>query len=51
MSSPLLNTKDWVIQHKWWAALIIVAVLGYAFGKDMALRDNAADRVQAGESS
>ena len=33
----------WTKAHRWWVALVIVVVAGYSVGKDLALRDNAAD--------
>ena len=51
MASPLQQTKDWVVQHKRWVALLMVAAFGYMFGKDMALHDNTADAVRAGENA
>ena len=39
-------------RYRWALALTAVVVLGYSFGKDMALRDNARDAgIVAGESA
>lgn len=47
MSFSLQDAKDWLTRYKWPVALLVVAVFGYTLGKDMALRDNAADRAVA----
>ena len=39
----------WVKEHKWLVAIVFVLMAGYTLGKDMALRDNAAERQVAGE--
>ena len=51
MDSPFEQAKEWVSQNKWVVALIVAVAFGYSVGKDMALRDNAADQVEAGESA
>ncbi|MEO0589152.1 MAG: hypothetical protein AAFZ11_01180 [Pseudomonadota bacterium] len=51
MGFSLNEIRDRLARHKFLVALIIVAVLGYNFGKDWAFRDNAADQVAAGEAS
>lgn len=40
---------DWLKSHRWWVALVLVVVIGYSIGKDLAFRDNSADRQQAME--
>ncbi len=35
---------EWIKDHRWWVALVLVVVVGYSIGKDLALRDNARDR-------
>jgi len=40
------DAKAFVTKHKWWVAVVLVAIAGYSIGKDMALRDNAADSLQ-----
>ena len=30
--------------HRWWVALVLIVAVGYSIGKDLAHRDNAADR-------
>jgi hypothetical protein len=39
----LARAVEWVKAHRWWVALVVVLVAGYAVGKDLALRDNARD--------
>ena len=34
-------------KYRWWWALLAVVVAGYVIGKDMAMRDNQADRPAA----
>ena len=36
----LRQAMNWVKDHRWWVALILVIVGGYSIGKDLALRDN-----------
>ena len=43
------TVSSWVKRHKFFAALVVVLVFGYAIGKDMALGDNAAERQAAEE--
>lgn len=40
--------KTLLSQKRWWVALVVIVVMGYTFGKDMALRDNARDEAQQG---
>lgn len=30
-------------KHRWWWVMLAVVVVGYAVGKDLAMRDNRAD--------
>ena len=39
----LQRLTDWLRNHRWLAAFIVVLAFGYSYGKDMALRDNARD--------
>lgn len=41
----------WLKKHKWLVAFAVVLMFGYSVGKDMALRDNAADQQFVGEAS
>jgi hypothetical protein len=44
-----VRAVEWMKAHRWWVALVLLVVLGYSLGKDLALRDNAHDRqVEAG---
>ncbi len=38
-----LREYRWLAAMSWLAAMICVVVFGYAYGKDMALRENARD--------
>ena len=49
MSTSFENNCVQVKKNWFWVALIVTVVLGYAVGKDLALRDNAADQLQMGE--
>lgn len=40
--------KTLLSQKRWWVALVVIVVMGYTFGKDMALRDNARFEAQQG---
>lgn len=42
------DVADWTRANRWVLALIFVVFMGYQIGKDMALRDNRADAIQAG---
>ena len=44
------NIAAWAKDHQWLVALILVIGCGYVFGKDMALRDNLAERQALGET-
>ncbi|MEO1047254.1 MAG: hypothetical protein AAFW59_02895 [Pseudomonadota bacterium] len=49
MSFSQQDIRAWVVKYKWVVALIVVVAAGYTVGKDLALRDNAADQVAMGE--
>ena len=36
---------QWLKSNRWMVAMVLVVFGGYLIGKDMALRDNARDRV------
>ncbi len=38
-------------KYKWLIALMVVVAFGYTFGKDRAMRDNAAEQQAEGEAS
>ena len=40
--------KTLLSQKRWWVALVVVVIMGYTFGKDMALRDNVRDQAEQG---
>ena len=39
---------DAVSRNRWGIALAVVVMFGYSVGKDMAMRDNAADKMASG---
>ncbi|MEO0908398.1 MAG: hypothetical protein AAFY07_12830 [Pseudomonadota bacterium] len=49
MSTSFEKSCVWAKKNWFWVALIVTVFFGYAAGKDLALRDNAADQLQMGE--
>jgi hypothetical protein len=44
-----IDVREVTSRNRWWIALAVVVVFGYSVGKDMAMRDNAADAIASGE--
>ncbi len=40
--------KTLLSRKRWWVALVVVVMMGYTLGKDMALRDNSRDEAVKG---
>lgn len=45
------DVREAVSRHRWWIILAVVVMFGYSVGKDMAMRDNAADALNEAESA
>jgi hypothetical protein len=41
------QSRQWARKNRWLIAGVLVVFGGYAIGKDLALRDNARDRIAA----
>jgi hypothetical protein len=37
------DVREVVSRYRWWVILAVAVMFGYSVGKDMAMRDNAAD--------
>ncbi len=40
------TVSDFVANHNWWVAAVLIVFAGYNVGKDWALTDNARDNAQ-----
>ena len=45
------DVREALSRHRWWIILAVVLMFGYSVGKDMAMRDNAADALNNAESA
>jgi hypothetical protein len=45
------DVREAVSRHRWWIILAVAVMFGYSVGKDMAMRDNAADALNKAESA
>jgi hypothetical protein len=43
------DVREVASRNRWWIALAVVVVFGYSVGKDIAMRDNAADAIASWE--